>query len=147
MTRNIAIAFPLAASLALAACSGEPDAQLPGNAQDEQPFGGIAEDEVIRLTGTEPFWSGEISGNTMVWTTPENIDGERVAVTRFAGRGGLSFSGNLQGQTMDLTVTPATCSDGMSERRYPFTVTVQWGDTQLLGCGWSDVQADEGGGG
>jgi uncharacterized membrane protein len=135
----------LAASALVCACSNGQDASIPGNAQDEHPFSGIGEDEVIRLTGTEPFWGGEIAGGTMLWTTPDNIDGERIAVTRFAGRGGLSFSGELQGRAIDLVVTPAPCSDGMSDRSYPFTVTVQFGDDQLQGCGWSDAQPFAGG--
>lgn len=145
MMRNIVLAYPVAALLVLPACSSEPDARLPGNAQDEQPFAGIGEDEEIGLTGTEPFWGGEISGGTMLWTTPDDMGGAHIAVTRFAGRGGVSFSGQLQGRVIDLTVTPALCSDGMNERTYPFTVTVQWGDAQLQGCGWSDVQPYEGG--
>ncbi len=135
----------LVVSTLVCACSAEPDASIPGNAQVERPFAGIGEGEVISLTGAEPFWGGEIAHGTMRWTTPENMDGESVAVTRFAGRGGLSFSGRLQGKAIDLAVTPAPCSDGMSDRSYPFTVTVQWGDEQLQGCGWSDVQPYAGG--
>jgi uncharacterized membrane protein len=135
----------LAIVILVCACSAGPDVSIPGNTEDEQPFAAIGEDEVIRLTGTEPFWGGEIAGGTMLWTTPENIDGETVAVTRFAGRGGLSFSGQMQGRQIDIAVTPAPCSDGMSDRTYPFAVTVQWGDEQLQGCGWSDVQPFAGG--
>lgn len=135
----------LAVTALLSACSAEPNAALPGNAQDDQPFAAIGEGEVVHLLGTEPFWGGEISGGTMHWSTPEDPDGESVAVIRFAGRGGLSFSGELQGRQFDLTITPASCADGMSDRDYPFTVTVQWGDEQLQGCGWSDVHPFTGG--
>ncbi len=127
--------------LALAGCTAEPDAGLPGNAQDSQPFSGIGETELIRLTGTEPFWGGEISDGLFTYSTPEDIDGQRVAVTRFAGRGGVSFSGEADGQSVDLAVTPGECSDGMSDRTYPFTVTLQWGDEQRNGCGWSETQS------
>lgn len=132
--------LPFAFCLALAACSSQPDGQLPGNAQDEQPFSAIAPDEVIRLAGTEPFWGGEITGDVLRWSTPENIDGQAISVERFAGRGGLSFSGTLEGAAIDIVVTPAPCSDGMSDRTYPFAVTVQKGAEQLNGCGWSDRQ-------
>lgn len=137
--------LPFAFCLALAACSSQPNGQLPGNAQDDQPFSAIAPDEVIRLTGTEPFWGGEIAGNVLRWSTPENIDGQAISVERFAGRGGLSFSGTLEGAAIDIVVTPAPCSDGMSERTYPFAVTVQKGAEQLNGCGWSDRQPYTGG--
>ncbi|MES2700146.1 MAG: hypothetical protein V4647_11105, partial [Pseudomonadota bacterium] len=70
---------------------------------------------------------------------------ETIAVARFAGRGGLSFTGTLQGAQFDLAITPASCSDGMSDRTYPFAVTVQLGDQQLSGCGWTDRQGYTGG--
>ncbi|MEO5706726.1 MAG: hypothetical protein ABIT10_12495 [Alteraurantiacibacter sp.] len=120
-------------------------ASVPGESSDTRPFSGIAEGEVIHFTGTEPFWGGEIAGTTLQWSTPDNIDGEAIPVTRFAGRGGLSFTGTLQAGPFDLAITPATCSDGMSDRTYPFAVTVLQGDQQLSGCGWTDRQGYTGG--
>lgn len=137
--------IPAAALFALAACTSQPDAVLPGNAQDNQPFSAIGAEETIRLTGTEPFWGGKIADGTLTWTTPENIDGEQIAVARFAGRGGVSFSGVLGGATLDLAITPNPCSDGMSDRTYPYTVTVQLGERQLNGCAWSELQSYSGG--
>ena len=137
--------FPII-TLLLAACSSAADnPNLPGNAQDDQPFAGIGEGEVINLTGTEPFWGGEIRGGQLNYTTPENIDGVQIDVIRFAGRGGLSFSGELAGETLDIAITPGACSDGMSDRSYPFAVTLQIGDDQRMGCGWSDRQGYSGG--
>ncbi|MES2699385.1 MAG: hypothetical protein V4647_07225, partial [Pseudomonadota bacterium] len=94
------LVIPAALAL-LAACTspdspaGEADDSLPvpGEVDDAQPFSAIAEDEVIHFTGTEPFWGGEVTGGELTWSTPENIDGETIAVARFAGRGGLSFTG------------------------------------------------------
>jgi uncharacterized membrane protein len=127
----------------LAACSGHADGEAlaPGDMEDTQPFFAIAEDDVIRFAGTEPFWGGEIAQGMLTWTTPENIDGDTIAITRFAGRGGVSFSGQLQGQQMDMAITPAPCSDGMSERTYPFVATVAVGDQQLIGCAWTAKQS------
>jgi uncharacterized membrane protein len=145
MRTPTAITVALALSLALAACNHEPDADLPGNAADDQPFAAIGEDETIRLVGTEPFWSGEIAHGMLTWSTPEDIDGQRVPVTRFAGRGGLSFSGQLDMRPLDIAVTPASCSDGMSDRTYPYVATVQLGDQQLQGCAWSENESYSGG--
>jgi uncharacterized membrane protein len=144
----------ITAALALLAACTSPDspageagdsASVPGEANDARPFSAIAEDEVIRFVGTEPFWGGEVTGGDLMWSTPEIIDGETIAVDRFAGRGGLSFTGTLQGAQFDLALTPASCSDGMSDRAYPYAVTVQWGDQQLNGCGWTDRQGYTGG--
>ena len=123
----------LALSLALAACNPEADADQPGNVPEEQAFAAIGEGETIRLVGTEPFWGGEISYGTLTWSTPEDIDGQRVPVTRFAGRGGLSFSAQLDMRPLDIALTPASCSDGMSDRTYPYVATVQLGGQQLNG--------------
>ena len=149
MTKRLLLA--LAALPLLGACTASDPAApgdgagLPGDSQDSVPFHAIAQDEVIRFAGTEPFWGGEIAGSSLRWSTPDNIDGESIAVTRFAGRGGLSFTGTLQGGQLDMAITPAPCSDGMSDRTYPFAVTVQLGEQQLSGCGWTDRQGYTGG--
>ena len=125
-------------ALPLAACQPGSDAQVPGDRSDKQPFAGIARDEALRLTGTEPFWGGTVAGGKLTYTTPENTDGEQVAVERFAGRGGLSFSGTYRGEALDMMVTPGECSDGMSDRAYPFVVTLRLGKEERYGCAWSD---------
>lgn len=130
----------LAPFLALGACQPGGDAGVPGDSSDSRPFSGIAQEEVLRFSGTEPFWGGEASGGTLVWTTPDNSEGTDIAVERFAGRGGLSFSGELDGKSFDMMVTPGSCSDGMSDRTYPFVVTVRIAKETLNGCGWTDRQ-------
>lgn len=140
------------ACLALLGACTSPDpaaegegAAVPGDSGDNQPFHAIAPDEVVHFIGTEPFWGGEVSGTSLTWSTPDNVEGESITVARFAGRGGLSFTGTLQGEQLDMAVTPASCSDGMSDRTFPFAVTVQLGGRQLSGCGWTDRQGFTGG--
>ena len=129
----------LAALLLFAAgCESSDGAPLPGDAADTRPYAGIGESEVVRLVGTEPFWGGRIEGGTLTYSTPDDIDGTAVPVTRFAGRGGLSFSGTLGGQQVDLAITPGECSDGMSDRTYPFAATLQLGGEQRTGCAWRE---------
>ncbi len=123
----------------LAACGqGEGAGNVPGDASDTEAYSGIGEHDVVRFTGTEPFWGGQVAGTSLTYTTPENIDGETITVTRFAGRGGLSFSGNLDGRPLDLAITPGDCSDGMSDRTYPFVATLQLGSEQRNGCAWRE---------
>ncbi len=123
-------------ALTLAACNPGGGSQVPGDKSDKQPFAGIGADEVLQLTGTEPFWGGTVSGNSLTYTTPENPEGSVAGVERFAGRGGLSFGGELEGARLDLMVTPGTCSDGMSDRTYPFTATLKLGEETRTGCAW-----------
>jgi len=145
--RSIGIALSSAAALFLASCQPQnaaTDDGLPGNTDDTAPYDGVAEDEVLRFTGTEPFWGGEVSGNTLTYSTPEEPDGVAIEVERFAGRGGISFSGRLDGAPFDMTVTPLRCSDGMSDRTYPFAVTLEVAQETRSGCAWSDRRPFEG---
>lgn len=125
--------------LAVAGCQPSNQGNLPGDASDTEPFSAIATNEALRFTGTEPFWGGEVSGSTLTYSTPENQDGTTIAVERFAGRGGLSFSGALDGKPFDLLVTQGQCSDGMSDRTFPFNATLRLGDETRIGCAWSDA--------
>ena len=130
--RPTTIFLPLAL---LAGCStGQDDA---GSAEK---FTGIDDGEIVTLSGTEPFWNVEIRGDIALFKSPENPDGTSFVVDRFAGLNGLSFSGQLDGASFDAMVTPGDCSDGMSDRTYPYTVTVTWGQEQLKGCGHTDRQ-------
>jgi uncharacterized membrane protein len=149
MTSTLRFALPLAALLALAGCqpparndtgasSANRDVTETQGADDKQPFNGIAPSETLRFTGTEPFWGGTVAGDIVTYMTPENQAGESIAVQRFAGRGGVSFTGTRDGGDFALMVTPGTCSDGMSDRTYPFTVTLKLADETRRGCGWGD---------
>ena len=129
-------AILLAASLALGGCQTENSAGAPGTSPEG--FTGIDADERIDFTGTEPFWGGSVRGTQMTYSTPENIEGTTIAVKRFTGQGGLGYSGELDGAAFDMTITPGECSDGMSDRTYPFTVTLKIGDETRRGCAWSE---------
>lgn len=136
MTRSFIAA---AALISLTACQPGPEGP-EGTTRDTpgEAFSDIAASETVTFTGTEPFWGGEVTGETLTYSTPENIDGTTILVERFAGNNGLGYSGTLDGQAFDMTVTPGECSDGMSDRTYPFTVTLQIGDEQRNGCAWSE---------
>lgn len=138
---------PLPALLiALAACHPHEGngAAVPGDTADTRPYDGVGAAEKLRFTGTEPFWGGEVSGETMLYRTPEAPDGQTLKVARFNGRGGLSYSGTLDGAAFTMAVTPGACSDGMSDRVYPFVVTLQRGEEMREGCAWSDAHPFKG---
>lgn len=120
---------------ALASCS--PSGEKPG---DVPAFDGIAESEIITAVGNEPFWNAKIDGDTLVYSTPENIDGTKITISRFAGNGGLGLSGTISGEALLLAITPGECSDTMSDRTYPFTATLTIGDDQRNGCAYTDQQ-------
>lgn len=133
-----------AVTAAVAACQPAPDNRasppILRKQGDSAPYSGVAVTDTIRLVGTEPFWGGELRDGRFVLTTPENQAGEVIAVRRFAGNNGLGFSGALRGDRVDLAITPGVCSDGMSDRSYPFTATLRLGDEQRSGCAWTERQ-------
>ena len=141
MIRKLAFAAPLA--LSLAACQSgvehDPaDGNVPGDSASARPYDGIAEGETVRFTGTEPFWGGQATGTVLNYSTPEKPDGETITVERFAGRNGVAFTGRLEGEAFSLAITPGQCSDGMSDRTYPFTATLRVADEIRSGCAWTE---------
>ncbi len=134
--------FTIGTALLLAACQTQESSGAPGTSPTG--FDAIGESETIHFTGTEPFWGGTAQGSSLTYTTPENIDGTTIAVRRFHGQGGLGLSGKLDSADFDMTVTPGECSDGMSDRSYPYTVTLKIADDTRLGCAWTDAKPFEG---
>lgn len=134
--------------LPLMACNssgpGSGGKDVPGNSADHAPYDGIAPDEELNFTGTEPFWGGVLANGTLTYTTPGQPLGEKVAVSRFAGRNGIGLSGTMDGRAFDLTVTPGRCSDGMSDRVYPFTATLVLAGETREGCAWSSAHPFKG---
>ncbi|MBA4082297.1 MAG: hypothetical protein C0496_13665 [Erythrobacter sp.] len=130
--------MPLAAlTLALAACS---PAKTDGIDPDGKPFDKVAPQETVTMLGTEPFWNLTVTGGEGLWTTPDNQPGTPLALERFAGNGGLGFTGTLGGKPLTATLTPGQCSDGMSDRSFPFVATIALGGETLQGCGYTDTQ-------
>jgi uncharacterized membrane protein len=134
MTYRIAALFVIAAGLA--ACTPAKDAIDPAG----ETFNAVAPDEVISLIGTEPFWGMTIENGVASYTDPEHPEKRTFPVARFAGNNGLGFSGNWDGVPVTITLTPGACSDGMSDRTFPYVATIALGEETLRGCGYTDRQ-------
>lgn len=135
--------LPLLAALALAAACTP--AKQDGIDPQGKAFDAVSPADTITLTGTEPFWNLRIDRDTALWTTPENPEGTSLTLTRFAGNGGLGFNGTLDGKPLIAALTPGKCSDGMSDRTYPFVATIALGGETLRGCGYTTGQPFTGG--
>lgn len=107
------------------------------------PYNEIATNAAIMATGAEPgaerAWvlkiNPEIAGKHMArFSHPDKPEDRVFALTRFAGNNGLGFSGEVDGQAVQVAITPGDCRDGASERDYDFTATVSVGRATLLGC-------------
>lgn len=119
-----------------AACTPAADGIDP----EGEAFTAVAPDEVITLTGTEPFWGIKIADGQANYNNPDNLNGWDFAVTRFAGNNGLGFSGTMNGEAITIALTPGACSDGMSDRAYPYVATIALGEATLRGCGYTTSQ-------
>ena len=80
--------------------------------------------------GTEPFWAVEVRPLTLKLSRPDAID------LTVANAGPKVDGGNAvwTGPGLVLTLSKGPCSDGMSDRRYPYVAQATVGDTVLKGC-------------
>ncbi|MDO1559383.1 hypothetical protein Q0812_08070 [Brevundimonas sp. 2R-24] len=145
----------LALSLGLAACSPEtptqepegPPAMTPGGQPPagEEPgpvtppppsVNGVNLTTDINLLGTEPFWAVEIRRDQIKLTGVDRP--EVTAPNRGVDAGGDRATWTTEaadGTPLVINVTEGPCSDGMSDRQYPLTAEVRFGQETLRGCG------------
>lgn len=88
----------------------------------------------LRGVGTEPFWAVLIEGRCVTYSQPDDQQGTRVWTRYAANVTGGTWSA-LAGRPFILrTRARPGCSDGMSDRRYPFAVELIVGGEQRSGC-------------
>ncbi|MGV3512909.1 MAG: COG3650 family protein [Novosphingobium sp.] len=90
--------------------------------------------DTFRAIGTEPFWSAEVEGAKLRWSTPEQPDSVAMLVTRKDRAGGAILKAMIDGQVLELEITSGPCSDGMSDTVYPWSVTRRLGGDTQRGC-------------
>ena len=140
------------AALMLAACEAEPVANNvaatvpdvaapPANTVDETNAAAPAAIPPsaqtaarYRFTGTEPFWGGTIDGSTILYRTPDDLAGKTITATVTKDDLATRYSGTFDGQPFLLTLTPGTCSDGMSDTVYPLKAALTVHGEQRQGC-------------
>ena len=119
-------AIPLLA-LGLAAC--DPYMQGPPPGYPPPAYPGEA---TYRAIGTEPFWDLEI-GRDMVFTDRGNNNFRVVQPTPRPING---IAGEIyQTPRLNVNIVHGRCSDGMSDRTYPDSVTVRVDGREFRGCG------------
>ncbi|WP_072777459.1 COG3650 family protein [Marivita hallyeonensis] len=80
--------------------------------------------------GTEPFWALGLYGNTARYSHPEDgdtdftFDSASVAEGRL-GAPALVTLATDRNEVIEATLTGATCNDGMSDRSYGWSITMQ----------------------
>lgn len=91
-----------------------------------------------RCTGTEPFWSIDISSEGIVFQSPESspVTYPYRAAQNNAGsiEFNTSLNTNTESSTLKVVLTPGNCSDGMSDIQYPYSAEVVRDGQRLRGC-------------
>jgi uncharacterized membrane protein len=89
----------------------------------------------VRATGTEPFWSAQVEGRCVTYSTPEDQKGARIWTRFNPGPDGGVWIGSFEGKPFKLiTRLRQGCSDGMSDRNYPLDVMLIVRGEQRHGC-------------
>ena len=88
----------------------------------------------FQALGTEPFWSIEVDGDTLRYSSPENLNGTPIYAVKVKNGGGALYSGKLDVKDVVLIIEPGTCSDGMSDTVYPYKASFTRGDQTQQGC-------------
>jgi heat shock protein HslJ len=101
---------------------------------------GAAQDmpEDVTAAGNEPFWRVDIAGGDFTLSRPDyeplmlsvverrtEADGTTVIVSASSSPALSAF----------LSLAPGPCADTMADQTYPYTATLELGDTVLQGCG------------
>jgi uncharacterized membrane protein len=90
----------------------------------------------LNLTGTEPFWGVQIRKDRITLSRPDHPDIS-------APNPGPSVSGETaswDAGEMTVTLKAGRCSDGMSDRVYPYSATVSVGKETLKGCAYNPAR-------
>jgi uncharacterized membrane protein len=97
---------------------------------------GVSTAEPLRALGTEPFWALDIDSAGLRFTTPEDTSGMRFppnAASPIAADT-LVWMAESESAAIHVRIWPAQCSDGMSDRVYPWTAIVRVAGTTYHGC-------------
>jgi len=84
-----------------------------------------------RALGTEPFWSMTIADGRMTYAAADGLGFSVPAPARRPDQNGYRY----ETRRLTLAITHRQCSDGMSDRTYPDTVTAIVDGRSLRGCG------------
>lgn len=125
-----------AAVLSLAACAPEApgggDANAPADAPAPDPAAAFRVD--FHLSGTEPFWGADIIGTEIHVTRPDQPEVTAINAGLAMVQGRAIWTAQAGQSLVMATLTPGECSDGMSDRQWPYAAELKIGDEILKGC-------------
>ena len=136
------------ASLMLAACNPQQQADAPATMPAPQaapapveaspaPQPAIkreAAEAAWRALGTEPFWGVRVQGGNLLFTTPEDPEGQILPASMRREGEATIYAGGDDQRSYSLTLTPGECSDGMSDRVFGHKAEFVLGEARYSGC-------------
>lgn len=126
-----------ALALALAACA-QPATNGEGvtEPQDRQQMAPASQIPAeFRALGTEPFWAVTSGSAGLRYSTPDNSEGTIVIVEdEQSTPESRRLSGKMGDRPFAIELTVKPCSDGMSDRAYPFSARLTLDGETLEGC-------------
>ncbi|MGZ8364293.1 MAG: COG3650 family protein [Caulobacteraceae bacterium] len=107
----------------------------PGEPASAPAASGAAWFAPIDLTGTEPFWAVNIRREGITLTGADRPKLTTANSGPVTGSGRATWDSPVAGGALNIVLEEQNCSDGMSDRTYPYTATVKVGQEVLKGCG------------
>jgi uncharacterized membrane protein len=91
---------------------------------------------VFQLIGTEPFWGLRIDATALTFTTPMDTLGVAFMTTMpiLAGDSLRWNTLDASGRNLEAVVVRSPCSDGMSDKTWPYRARVTIAGERYEGC-------------
>lgn len=137
---------PLIAALALLCAACQPAGTAPAESESPSPAGPAPEQsaepvpqdvqntEEFVAQGNEPFWRIATQGDSMNYSSPEQLDGVELPAGRSMAGEWHRFSAEFEGSPMILEVRRGQCFDDMSGFEFSHEARFSWRDGPWRGC-------------
>ena len=146
--KNIILLAWLSTAYLIVSCSNATDKAVTNDSvsknSEEKKSETPSKDSTIyfRATGTEPFWGLEISDQQIVLNLIEDsIVTANPEPTKTKDANTETYRVKTQNLTLSIQVLRKDCTNGMSGRVSPYTVTIEYKretdakEEELIGCG------------
>jgi uncharacterized membrane protein len=91
--------------------------------------------QAFRAIGNEPFWALLIDSKGLHFTTPDDMKGIHFPPLTPTARGDtLNWAGETERAAVIVRIWPGNCSDGMSDRIWPYAAWVHIDGMTYRGC-------------
>ncbi|NWH09032.1 MAG: hypothetical protein HXY22_10395 [Alphaproteobacteria bacterium] len=99
---------------------------MPALAEEAPP-------QPLTCAGTEPFWSFRLSGDMTALSTPDGPD-IPLPISQYRAAQNRNGEWSVSLGEAIAVIRQETCSDGMSDNDYPYSVTLVTRERTLSGC-------------